>query len=275
MCFNRHPSGGPGKDIHKFSIHRLMTGRRWARAQRNVRYINDFFVTSMTLGTSIWYINVANFWYINDSQTSDAANLVQAICDSHLPDSSPTMSDMSRTCMEEAPARARHGTCRNAWGWVKTLLTVRLVLAVVPLFYILEGQWLELPIQCSWNVVCYYNVFQKVVVKSLGESALFPTSKCLMKHWQHAVKDTQARETNIISVCSLNFACWNDVCPNLTQVSWKTLPSFRSCLLYGPQNDHCGTESVPITVADVDSTCRMPSGSSPTTVEFKERLKMA
>ena len=100
------------------------------------------------------------------------------------------MSDMSRTCMEEAPARARHGTCRNAWGWVKTLLTVRLVLAVVPLFYILEGQWLELPIQCSWNVVCYYNVFQKVVVKSLGESALFPTSKCLMKHWQHAVKDT-------------------------------------------------------------------------------------
>lgn len=184
------------------------------------------------------------------------------------------MSDMSRTGMEEAPARARRGTCRKAWGWVKTLLTVRLVLAVVPLFYTLDaGQWLELPIQCSWNVVCYYNVFQKVVVKSLGESAFFPTSKCLMKHWRHAVKDTQARETNIISVCSLNFACWNDVCPNLTQVSWKTLPSFRSCLLYGPQNDHCGTESVPITVADVDSTCWMPSGSSPTTVEFKESLK--
>ena len=154
-------------------------------------------------------------------------------------------------------------------------LVVRLVLAVGTLLLTLDvGHWLELPIQCSYNVGCYYKVFEKVVVKSLGENAFVPTSECLMQLWRHAVKDTQARETYFLAVCSLNWTCWQDVCPSLSHASWHTWPSVVSCLTYGKEEDHCGAAYVPLTVADVQSTCWMPSGlDPPTTEEFKIKLK--
>ena len=156
------------------------------------------------------------------------------------------------------------------WKWAWGAFT-RLALAVAICLFALEsGQLLELPIQCNYDPGCYSGVFQKVVGKCLSLSI----SKCLQTQWQHAVTDTQARETNILSVCWLDESCWYKYCPDLSQATWKTVFLSRSCLLYGHQVDTCATNFVPMTVADVDSACRMRSDmGNPSRIDFKMRLK--
>ena len=117
---------------------------------------NPSLVTIISKDDYWWFTDgkdedVSNFWYINDSQTSDAADLVQAICDSHLPDSSPTMSDMSRTGMEEAPKKVpdvelveRHGDgWRHYWQYALCWLW-----SICFIFWMRASGW-----NCPFNAV--------------------------------------------------------------------------------------------------------------------------